>query len=218
MNVRWCAFGSPAQFTARRENASTVGSPHERSDMRERHVRLTAAPDIAPLVRATFGNTLRPSFAAKAGKAGTPRPPGSSCRLWNTGSSGQAGRRRWRLGHPSCPSFGIAAGHNSRLEQARNAVLATNRQWFWLRIWSSKGSGNADSQRKVRSSGWSGQGCPHDSGCDRAHPASWRASASYRPLRAVWAVCAWALRGSRKFPETLQRSENSATTQKEFLT
>ena len=25
------------------------------------------------------------------------------------------------------------------------------------------------------------------SGCVRAHPASWRASASYRPLRAVWA-------------------------------
>src|SRR4029079_9014053 len=88
------------------------------------------------------------------------------------------------------PSFGIAAGHISRLEQARNAVPATNRQWFWPRIWPSKGSGNADSQRKVRSSGWSGQGClhdcPRDSGCDRAHP-PWRASASYRPLRAVWA-------------------------------
>ena len=118
-------------------------------------------------------------------------PLGSNCRLWNTGSSGQAGRRRRRLGHPFCPSFGIAAGRKIRLEQDRNAVPATNRQWFWLRIWQSKGSGNADSQRKVRGSGWSGQGCLHvcpcDSGCDRAHPASWRASASYRPLRAVWA-------------------------------
>src|SRR6476661_632791 len=61
----------------------------------------------------------------------------------------------------------------------------------------SKGSGNADSQRFIRSSGWSGQ-CrprPGDSGCVTAHPASRRAAASYLPLRAVWAVCAWALRG-----------------------
>src|SRR6202166_5091652 len=54
----------------------------------------------------------------------------------------------------------------------------------------SKGSGNADSQRNVRSSreigrrGWSRS----DSGCVLAHPASWRASASYLPLRAVWAL------------------------------
>ncbi len=53
-----------------------------------------------------------------------------------------------------------------------------------------KGSGNADSQRKVWSSGWSGRcrAYPRDSGCVHAHPAYWRASASYRPLRAVWAV------------------------------
>jgi hypothetical protein len=64
----------------------------------------------------------------------------------------------------------------------------------------SKGSGNADSQLFVRSSGWSGSRRAHpcDSGCVPAHPASWRAAASYRPLRAVWAVCAWALRGSRE--------------------
>jgi hypothetical protein len=54
----------------------------------------------------------------------------------------------------------------------------------------SQGSGNADLQPNVRNSGWSGQGRPYpcDSGCVTAHPASWRASASYRPLRAVWAV------------------------------
>ncbi len=60
----------------------------------------------------------------------------------------------------------------------------------------SKGSGNADSQRKLRSPGWSGQ-CrprPGDSGCVPAHPA-YRRAASYLPLRAGWAVCAWALRG-----------------------
>jgi hypothetical protein len=49
------------------------------------------------------------------------------------------------------------------------------------------GSGNADSQRKVRSSGWSGCSRPCASGCVHVHPAYWRASASYRPLRAVWA-------------------------------
>src|SRR5258705_2582220 len=52
----------------------------------------------------------------------------------------------------------------------------------------SKGSGNADSQLFIRSSGWSGQ-CrprPGDSGCVAAHPADRRA-ASYLPLRAGWA-------------------------------
>src|ERR1700722_15020831 len=54
----------------------------------------------------------------------------------------------------------------------------------------SQGSGNADSQRRARSSRWGGQvgRCPRDFGCVHAHPAYWRASASYRPLRAVWAV------------------------------
>jgi hypothetical protein len=71
-----------------------------------------------------------------------------------------------------------------------------------------KGSGNADSQPNVRSSGESGQ-CRSSrccSGCVLAHPASWRASASYRPLRAVWADCAWALRGCArsKVPSALQ--------------
>jgi hypothetical protein len=48
--------------------------------------------------------------------------------------------------------FGIAAVGLSRLESLRkSAVSATNRQWFWPRI-ASKGSGNADSQRFVRSS------------------------------------------------------------------
>ena len=70
----------------------------------------------------------------------------------------------------------------------------------------SKGSGNADSQRKVWSPGWSGSRRARDSGCVAAHPASWRAAASYRPLRAVWALCAWALRGSREITRPLQRS------------
>ena len=79
------------------------------------------------------------------------------------------------------------------------------------------GSGNADSQRKVRSSGWGGQGRRflRDSGCVPAHPASWRASASYRPLRAVWAVCAWALRGCARSKEPRQRSNRQRTSYKE---
>ena len=70
------------------------------------------------------------------------------------------------------------------------------------RGYGSKGSGNADSQLYVRSSGWSGQcrPCLRDSGCVYAHPATRRAAASYRPLRAVWAVCAWALRGCARSP------------------
>jgi len=81
-----------------------------------------------------------------------------------------------------------------------------------------KGSGNADSQRKVRSSGRGGQGrwSRGDSGCVLAHPASRRASASYRPLRAVWALCAWALRGSREINRPLQRSRQQRTRYKEF--
>jgi hypothetical protein len=79
-----------------------------------------------------------------------------------------------------------------------------------------KGSGNADSQPNAWSSGWSGQrrSCPRDSGCVLAHPASWRASASYRPLRAVWADCAWALRGCARSPDPL--SARSSAHLKEF--
>ena len=47
MNVRRRVSGSS---TTRRENAPTVGSPHERSEMRERRLRLAPAPDVAPLI------------------------------------------------------------------------------------------------------------------------------------------------------------------------
>ena len=70
-----------------------------------------------------------------------------------------------------------------------------------------EGSGNADSQPKVWSSPWSGRGRPCDSGRECAHPPSWRASAAYRPLRAVWAGCAWALRGCGNTHETLSRAD-----------
>src|SRR5665213_4577723 len=85
----------------------------------------------------------------------------------------------------------------------------------------SKGSGNADSQRFVRSSGRSGHGRPYlrDSGCVRAHPDYWRASASYRPLRAVWAVCAWALRGyARSKNPSRARTGSAPATRKSAMT
>ncbi len=80
------------------------------------------------------------------------------------------------------------------------------------------GSGNADSQRKVWSSGWSGRGRPYpcDSGCVPAHPPYWRAAASYRPLRAVWAVCAWALRGSRELIRPFSAHKNGAPPKRNF--
>jgi hypothetical protein len=75
-----------------------------------------------------------------------------------------------------------------------------------------QGLGSADSQRKLRDFGWGGRGRPRarDLGCVPAHPPYWRASASYRPLRAVWAICAWALRGSREIEKTLQRPVSGA--------
>ena len=75
-----------------------------------------------------------------------------------------------------------------------------------------EGFGNADSQRKLRDFGWGGRCRPRarDLGCVPAHPPYWRASASYRPLRAVWAICAWALRGSCEIEKTLQRPLSGA--------
>ena len=90
--------------------------------------------------------------------------------------------------------FSFRTGAEVRLGNHASMVLAEDR--------ASKGSGNADSQRNGWSSGWGGQrrAYPRDSGCVLAHPASRRASASYLPLRAVWAVCAWALRGCARSP------------------
>ena len=106
--------------------------------------------------------------------------------------------------HCGGPSFSFRTAAERRLGNEPSRVLAED--------CASQGSGNADSQPNVRSSGGSGAGrpSPDDSGCVTAHPASWRASASYRPLRAVWAVCAWALRGSREITRSLPRSTSSA--------
>ena len=126
----------------------------------------------------------------------------------------RCGRRRhvWRTRSPMLtnfwhcdgPYFSFRTGPERRLGNEPSTVLAED--------CASKGSGNADSQLFVRSSGGSGarRPSPGDSGCVPAHPASWRASGSYRPLRAVWAVCAWALRGSREITRSLPRSTSSA--------
>jgi hypothetical protein len=99
--------------------------------MRERHARLAPAPDIVSLIRATFGNASRPSFPAKAGNpvrrglsATTPASgiPGHPPQCAIAHKAGDDNLMQGDpLGHPSCPSFGIAAGRKIRLEQARNA-------------------------------------------------------------------------------------------------
>jgi hypothetical protein len=92
----------------------------------------------------------------------------------------------WRCG---LSQFSSRTGAEAAVGNEPSMVLAEDR--------ASKGSGNADSQRNAWSSREIGRYCRclRDSGCVPAHPASLRASASYLPLRAVWAVCAWALRG-----------------------
>jgi hypothetical protein len=92
----------------------------------------------------------------------------------------------WRCG---LSQFSSRTGAEAPAGNEPSMVLAEDR--------ASKGSGNADSQRNAWSSREIGRYCRclRDSGCVPAHPASLRASASYLPLRAVWAVCAWALRG-----------------------
>src|SRR6478609_956184 len=83
---------------------------------------------------------------------------------------------------------------------------------FGRGFWGLEGSGNADSQAFGWSSGRGGDARACDSGCcEGAHPASWRASPSYRPLRAVWAVCAWALRGCARTPKPFSAHGCSAT-------
>ena len=131
--------------------------------------------------------------------------------MWVTHDRNQdAGAFRPNTGFASSPNLGAGTIRSTFLtifwhcgcwrfsfrNIAEGASAASNRQWFWLKDSRFKGSGNADLRRKLRSSGQGGQRrCfPGDSGCLAAHPASRRA-ASYRPLRAVWAVCAWALRG-----------------------
>jgi len=134
----------------------------------------------------------------ESGVSSTPRPLGQNAGLWNTGSPAFAGddHRSAHLTifwHCSPPHF-----------SSRTATGAASRQrtvnGFGRGFALQPGSGNADSQRKVWSSGCRGRCRPYlcDPGCVTAHPPYWRAAASYRPLRAVWAVCAWALRGSRE--------------------
>jgi hypothetical protein len=111
--------------------------------------------------------------------------------------------------HCGLPQISFRTGTEARLGNDLATVLAENR--------ASKGSGNADSQRKVRSSRERGH-CRRsrsDSGCVRAHPASWRASASYLPLRAGWALCAWALRGCERSSDPFSAAEQR-THYKEF--
>ena len=124
-----------------------------------------------------------------------------------------SGTRDRTKGHPSCLSFGIAMSPKSRLEPCRARPRQPTVNGFG-RESCSQGSGNADSQRKAWNSRGSGprRSFPRDSGC--AHPAHWRAAASYRPLRAVWAR-APGTSGDRRSIET--RAPRTAHHLKEFI-
>jgi hypothetical protein len=104
--------------------------------------------------------------------------------------------------HCGWPHFSSRTGLKRASGNEPSTVLAEDS--------ASQGSGNADSQRKCWSSGGSGPCRPlRESGCVRAHPA-YRRAASYRPLRAVWALCAWALRGCARSPDPFSAHNSSA--------
>src|SRR6185437_1741410 len=108
----------------------------------------------------------------------------------------------WHCGHTAFSSR-TTAGRRFR----QRTVNGFGRRFRGL-----EGSGNADSQAFGWSSGRGDDARACDSGCcEPAHPASWRASPSYRPLRAVWAVCAWALRGCARTPKPFSAHGCSAT-------
>ncbi len=114
----------------------------------------------------------------------------------------------WHCGHTAFSSR-TTPGHRFRQRTVNG---------FGRGFWGLEGSGNADSQASGWSSGSGGDARACDSGCcEGAHPASWRASPSYRPLRAVWAVCAWALRGCARTPKPFSAQRYSAPIQKESL-
>jgi hypothetical protein len=162
------------------------------SSMSPVHTRRGRAEELSPRVRLAES----PSHPDRASAMRSDLSPQRGARVRSTDRSAHL-PLFWRCGtlHFSFRRIGEAAS-------------ATIRQGFWPRIGLPQGSGNADSQLKVRSSGGSGRGrsFPGDSGCVRANPASWRASASYLPLRAVWAVGAWALRGCARSKDPFLRS------------
>jgi hypothetical protein len=71
------------------------------------------------------------------------------------------------------------------------------------------GSGNADSRpnRWDFRDGARSRRRSRVPGCVAAHPAPQRASPSYLPLRAGWAVCAWALRGCARSEKPFKRPD-----------
>jgi len=83
--------------------------------------------------------------------------------------------------HCGQPHFSSRTAGRGRSGNEPSTVLAEN--------FPVQGFGNADSWRKSRDFGWDGgrRPRPRDFGCVPAHPPYWRSSASYRPLRAVWA-------------------------------
>ena len=101
MNVRECAFGSSGHPQPAGKTLPQLVARMSEARCGSVMLRLAPAPDIAPLIRATFGNTSQPSFPAKAGN---PVRRGLSAQLrpleyWVTRPGAQLRTRRvttWR--------------------------------------------------------------------------------------------------------------------------
>jgi hypothetical protein len=156
-----------------------------------------------PRRRATQYSRDASDGAEKPRRTGSPAFAGDDNRCWWSAVltlstlPSKAGIRSTRLTnfwHCGCRRFSFRTAPERGAGNQPSMVLAEDG--------ASKGSGNADSQPNVRSSGEGGRCrlCLRDSGCVLAHPA-YRRPASYRPLRAVWALCAWALRGCARSPD-----------------
>jgi hypothetical protein len=168
----------------------------------------------------------------ESGVSSTPWLLGRNAGLWNTGSPAGACHRAARCADPVAGDDHVWVHRSARLTIFWHCGLphfssrTAQDAWSWQRTVNGfgpgfrlqPGSGNADSQRKVWSFGWSGARRAYHRypGCVLAHPPYWRAAASYRPLRAVWAGCAWALRGSRELIRPFSAHENGAPPKRNF--
>jgi hypothetical protein len=166
------------------ESESLVGSDYVRRSFNEAKAEACPPPRITMSQHGAHGAVrLCPPYRSESG----------SRRL---SPSAEGGRTRspiltiltilWRCDRPHFSSrTSLARGSGKK----PSTVLAEHH--------AAKGSGNADSRPNRWDSGEGGRSRRRSlsPGCVAAHPAHRRASPPYLPLRADWAVCAWALRG-----------------------
>jgi len=158
--------------------------------------------------------------SAAASPSSAPAKPGSD-RLWRIGllSAGRGGlSRRSGILFRSGPLTIFWRCEGAALSFRRGGCAVGNKPSTVLSEDAYRRCGNAESQQDIRSSRGSGR-CRlsrSDSGCDpvqpafghpaSCYPASWRASASYRPLSAVWA-CLPGHSGVGEITSPVQRSD-----------